>query len=326
MNQVPVSPAQREEPSPAVDMQQRAFGANIDMPSLTRVVIDAPCDNCGYNLKTIPTDASCPECGTPAAASVRASTSAQGSVVHRRWAMLVLVGLLAMLLLCPSQIWVTLEMRFGDAAFGSATRLNVPGPKIWATTLVQRSLGYRPEWLGVQGTWVTLLGLAAVFFITSPRVDLEPRSNRIRLLARWMPAFLTGGFLGFLMNAEYLYDSDVAVGKYALFGIMGVELPCSLMLMIYLASVASQVKNRALAALFGRVAIAQAACMIGGIAMAFLAKDLADYRQGLVVQVWSALYGAACVITALLIIGAYVRLIIDLLVLLLPGKWENALR
>lgn len=228
-----------------------------------------------------------------------------------------------MLILCPSQIWVALEMRFGDAAFGSATRLNVPGPKIWATTLVQRSLGYRPEWLGVQGTWLTLLGLVALFFVTSPRIDMSAKTQRLRLIARWQPAFLTGGFFGFLMNAEYLYDTDVAVGKYALYGIIGVELPCSLALMVYLANLSFDLARPSLVRLFQRAAMAQAACMIAGVAMAFLAKGLEDYRTGLVVQVWAALYGAACVLTALVVLGAYVRLIGELLVRILPARWQT---
>lgn len=231
-----------------------------------------------------------------------------------------------MLLLCPSQIWVALEMRFGEMAFGSSTRLNVPGPKVWATTLVQRSLGYRPEWLGVQGTWLTLLGIAAVFLITSPRIDLSPRTNRLRLVARWLPAVLSGGFFGFLMNAEYLYHSDVAVGKYALIGIAGVELPCSLILMIYLAAIASELGRASLSRLFQRGAVAMAACMIGGIAMGLLAGGLEAYRTGLVVQTWSALYGAACIVTALLIVAAYLGLLTELFLIWMPRRLQEFLR
>ncbi len=300
--------------------------SNRDQPAMKLILINAPCGFCGYNLRGLAGDSKCPECGTAIANSVNQTQDAQRSRVHKRWSAIVLLGLVAMLILCPSQIWVALEMRFGDSAFGSATRLNVPGPKVWATTLVQRSLGYRPEWLGVQGTWLTLLGLAAVFCVTMPRVDLEGRPNRVRLLARWMPPLLVGGFFGFLMNAEYLYESDVAVGKYALFGIIGVELPCSLVLMIYLANIAATLGRGSIATLFQRAAVAQAACMIAGIAMAFVAKDLNEYRTGMVVQVWSALYGAACIITALLSVGAFIRLGVELCLLSMPTRWREALK
>jgi hypothetical protein len=236
----------------------------------------------------------------------------------------VLGGLLALLILSPSQIWVALEMRFGDAAFGSATRINVPGPKVWATTLLQRPLGYRPEWLGVQGTWLTLLGLAAIFCVTWPKIDFDRRVERVRVIARWLPALLTGGFFGFLMNAEYLDAGDIAVGKYALLGIAGVELPCTLALMLFLAQVGLQVGRPTLARAFQRVAMAMATCMIGGVTMGLLAKGLEAERTGSLVQVWSALYGAACVITALLAIGAMLHLAIELFLIGIPVRWKRS--
>lgn len=314
--------------SPVQDIRAAFHPAAMDRPvvpghiapSLETISSEIPCAGCGYILKGLSAGALCPECARPAMASVNGQGGATPSSVHRRWAALVAIGLVSMLLLCPSQIWVALEMRFAGGAFGSAPRLNVPGPKVWATPLVQRSIGYRPEWLGVQGTWLTLLGLAAVFLVTSPRVDFDAGTDRLRLATRWLPAVLVGGYFGFLLNTEHLYDSDVAVGKYAMIGVGGVEVPCSLLFLLYLARLAKTLGQSRLARDCRLVAAAQLFCMVGGIGMAILAEDLFDYRKGIAIQSWSALYEAACVVTALLIIGIVIRFVVEMLKWVIPAS------
>jgi hypothetical protein len=41
------------------------------IPAWSHVLEDRPCRTCGYNLRTLPVDAACPECATPVALSLR---------------------------------------------------------------------------------------------------------------------------------------------------------------------------------------------------------------------------------------------------------------
>jgi hypothetical protein len=284
------------------------------------VTQDAPCDGCGYNLRALPVDACCPECAAPVKQSVRPSAERATSVANQRWASLVLIGLVAMLIITPGAIWTVLEMRFGNQAFGAAPRLNMPCVKVWATPLVQRSLGSRPEWLGVYGTWLALLNLSAIFLVTSPRTLGEAPDDRpiLRNLTRWLPPLLMGGYFGFLMNQEYLYYRDMDVAKYAIIGVLGCELPCTTLLLMWLAVVAERMGLVRLRKQFNWSAIATAGLLAAGVGMAVIAPELQPERSGLVVQTWSALFTAACVMLGLAITGGVVRLCVELLAVLFP--------
>jgi hypothetical protein len=53
-------------------------------PAQSPIDRDCPCVRCGYNLRTLPTDASCPECDTPVAITFRARADELAGA-DRRW-------------------------------------------------------------------------------------------------------------------------------------------------------------------------------------------------------------------------------------------------
>jgi hypothetical protein len=306
--------------------------ANRDVPVRTAVIAtDIPCDTCGYNLRSLAPDALCPECRAPVSASL-VQTTADGiptSRTERRWATFVIVGIVGMLLLYPQILWVELFMDFNEAAFGNAPKLNIIGPKVWAMALVQRSIGRGVESLGGQGTWLPLMNVTALWLITARHgasEALSSRSNILRLFARWLPAILVGGFLGFMMNVEGTYFTDIALSKYAMIGVAGVELPGSVLLLAYLSHVASKLgkvglSRRFLLALLGTV-VAQGAA----IWMAIIAEDLGPSRHELHIQLWAAAYQALCVVVGLFTAGCMVELALTLVPRAVPTAWRSLLK
>ena len=313
----------KPETSPALS------SLNRDAPLLTAeapLSHDVACDNCGYNLRSLTRDDRCPECGHPVVRSLSSGVGRSVGRADRRWAFLVLLGLAMTLATFPSKLWVVLNMDFDSIPFGTAPKLNVPGPKIWAVPLVQRSVGYRPEMLGANGTWLSLLGVLAAFLITTPRRSLEDRPQHAVVLAwaaRWVPPLLVGGYFGFLLNAEGTYSRGADVRKYAMLGVAGVELPCTLLLLAYLARVARELAGPGgLAGQFALAAAAAAILQMLAVAMDTMAPlaGIKTLQGNFVIQLWSAIYGAACVATALVMIAAMVRLILELAVLVMPRK------
>src|SRR5690606_15664847 len=76
--------------------------------------VDTPCDACGYNLRSLPLDARCPECGTPA--SLGAQTLPHHWPAEVRWR---LAAIIAAALVSPALrlVWVSvLLLGFLDSA------------------------------------------------------------------------------------------------------------------------------------------------------------------------------------------------------------------
>lgn len=289
------------------------------------ISIDIPCDTCGYNLRSLGTDALCPECRTPVSASI-VQTKADGvptSRAERRWAVFVIVGIVGMLVLYPQILWVELFMDFNEAAFGNAPKLNVIGPKIWAMALVQRSIGRGVESLGGQGTWLPLMNITALWLITARRGAsdaLSSRSNVFRLFARWIPAVLVGGFLGFMMNVEGTYFTDIALSKYAMIGVAGVELPGSVLLLAYLSHVAAMLGKRGLSRRFLIALLGTFIAQGAAIGMAMIAEDLGPSRHELGIQLWAAAFQALCVVIGLFTTGCMVELSLTLVPRAIPTR------
>lgn len=296
---------------------------NRDVPLSSIINIDAVCDGCGYNLRGLARNSRCPECGEAVAKSFTSHAGIASNRSDRRWATLVLMGVVTLLLIFPSQVWVVLQMSFSEVAFGTAPRLNLPAPKVWAVPLVQRSLGYSVENLGAEGTWLTLAGIIGVFLITTPRRSLVERSKlaiALAFTARWLPPVLVGGFFGFLLNAEGTYQNRVDIAKYANLGVALVELPCTLLLLLMLGMVCRDLRLTAIRTQFLIAAALGLVLQCASVALILIAPTLTSYRQGFVVQLVSSLYEAACVITSMLIIAAMLRLAYELLTLVMPRR------
>jgi len=238
----------------------------------------------------------------------------------QHWSRLVMLGLVTLILSTPGQMWVVLQMDFINVAGGVATRMNVPAPKIWAVPLMQRSLGHAPEWLGTRATWLTMLSLASVFLITSSKFtsDWNERPLSLRRLARWAPPLLAGGFLGFMMNAEGLYPRDPALPKYSIVGILGVELPCTLLLYAYLIQLSRKLDQPVVAKHLRYVCVAMSLLMFAACWVLWEGSRIEDYRKTYAVQIASSLYTALCMCVALLTLGALSRLLYALGVIAWP--------
>ena len=289
------------------------------------ISVDIPCDTCGYNLRSLNTAALCPECRTPVAASIVQTTivGVPTSRTERRWAVFVIAGIVGMLVLYPQILWVELFMDFNEAAFGNAPKLNVIGPKVWAMALVQRSIGRGVESLGGQGPWLPLMNITALWLITARRGASEPlssRSNLLRLFARWIPAVLVGGFLGFMMNVEGTYFTDIALSKYAMIGVAGVELPGSVLLLAYLTHVAATLGKRGLSRRFLIALIGTFIAQGAAIGMAMIAEDLGPSRHEIGIQLWAAAYQALCVVIGLFTTGCMVELALALVPRAIPTR------
>jgi hypothetical protein len=177
--------------------------------------------------------------------------------------------------------------------------------------------------LGAEGTWMSLAGLIAVFLITTPRRRMEartPAATALALVTRWLPPILVGGYFGFLMNAEGTYDNDVGIAKYAMVGVALGELPCTALLGLYLALISQEAGLAAVRRQFLIVTFASAAVQAGGTGMSLLATSLDTIKKQFIVQLWSALYEAACVVVALMMIAAMLQLMHELTIRILPRR------
>lgn len=289
---------------------------------------DIACDRCGYNLRSQPLDAVCPECRAPVGTSlVGAGEQREPPVARseRRWAVSIITGLVVMLVLYPQILWVELFMDFTTAAFGNAPKLNVIGPKLWAMSLVQRSIGRGVESLGGQGTWLPLMNVAAVWLLTARRgvgEAMSARMNVLRLITRWGSAALVGGFFGFMLNVEGTYFTDAGLSKYALLGVGGVELPGTALLLAYLSQVSHSIGNRKLGQRFVIAMIATFILQVLSIGISIIAPTLLMERHELGVQVCASLFQAACVVAGLFIAGLMAELIFALASRVVSQRWQ----
>jgi hypothetical protein len=101
---------------------------------------------------------------------------------HKTWSRCVFAGLVLLLVITIHGIASVLIQSFPQDLGGSATALNMPGPKLWAVPLLQRPIGYSPETPGVVATRTSLLGLLAVWLITVRNgVGRSSRDETLRL-------------------------------------------------------------------------------------------------------------------------------------------------
>jgi hypothetical protein len=312
-----------------VTRKQGGFAVNMldrpvsESPAADAIAVDIACVGCGYSLRGLSAESRCPECGKPVLDSTHDRPPPRVTRATREWAWVVLAGLALLLWIVPTQIETILSMRFGYGLGGASPRLNLPAPKIWAVPMLQRSIGYRPEALGVGGTMASLLAVASLFLITTRRTqaDWYERVLSLRKLARWVPIFLTGGWLGFMMNMEYLNSDDIAIAKFTTVGIACVELPGTALLYLYMRQLALRLEMPSLARAIAWTVVASSVLFIAGsLMMAMQYYDAEVNRKHIQWQIAAATYMSACVATSIAMIGVTLRLVVALLRLAWPGR------
>jgi hypothetical protein len=163
--------------------------------------LSAYCHSCGYPRIGLPDGARCPECGDAPLSAVNPVLGAQGMAQNRvdqAWLASVAGGLALLVFSSIVALKVGLLMSLGGLVL---TAVNAPAPKLWAATLLQRSIGSPGEW-GVLGTVAVMGNVLAVWLVTEPRFS-GVRSTRdfddvIRRLARWSCVGGCGALAGLL--------------------------------------------------------------------------------------------------------------------------------
>jgi hypothetical protein len=145
--------------------------SNLDAAG--HVATDTPCDQCGYNLRTLHVSARCPECQHPVAHTLSTASLLHASPRHLRMLrvhvlllalglLLVLVGLAA----CAVYLFVIIGNLLGDAP---------PDPLV--------------EAVAIAAPITSLVGILVAAYeinrLTRRDPRLKPRGNRVAGLLRW---------------------------------------------------------------------------------------------------------------------------------------------
>ena len=106
--------------------------------TIHRTLDTGSCPECGYSLRGLLASTPCPECGH----FVRDGEHHPSA--HTAWSRAVFIELSLLLILTVHAVCSVLIQPFQELG-GAAPGLNVPGPKLWATPLLQRPIGRWPE-------------------------------------------------------------------------------------------------------------------------------------------------------------------------------------
>jgi hypothetical protein len=213
---------------------------------VARVHAGGACPECGYALRGLLVDQPCPECGH----FVRDDSHHPSP--HTAWGRSVFIGLVLLLVLTVHAVCSVLIQPFQELG-GAAPGLNMPGPKLWATPLLQRPIGRWPEIPGVVGTRTAMLSLLAVWLITAPcGVGRVQRDQALRIVTRWLSVALFGLAFGVMMTAQGLWGDELPPLRLMLVAV--VELPGALLLYLYFRRLAHHVPGRARRQAFDRLA------------------------------------------------------------------------
>jgi hypothetical protein len=161
------------------------------------------------------------------------------------WLRSLAIGLAIFLIYSFLALQVTLIMPVGSFELAA---VNFPGPKLNATTPIQRSIGGQPGEWGVAGTMATLMQVAGIWLITmrrSVRGDWEPAVS-LRSAARWVSILGAGGLVGLALSGsgEFIPPMSDQCGGILICAILLAELPANALVYLYLRRIARQLESK----------------------------------------------------------------------------------
>ena len=206
-----------------------------------------------------------------------------------------------------------LMLNFRTGYGGNWPILNVPGPKVWATPLLSRFDGTLNGTydaflrFGTVSSIVTLLLVTLVVWAITTR-GIRPERNELTLSLRRWTRWGTAGLLGLaaglaigidqggVVPLSSAFESHTVRSAVALPLTMFVEAPATLLVYLYLATVAQSLGRRGLERQLSWVGIAITTLILAGNGFFALSSAMSyGARIEAVVLVPVALYGAAAV-------------------------------
>jgi hypothetical protein len=287
-------------------------------PRRSNRTLSTYCQTCGYPRIGLPEGARCPECGDEAVPGIEPVVAGDGAASNRAdqaWLAAVAGGLILLVISSFAALQVALVTGLGGLVVAV---VNAPGPKLWAASLLHRSIGSPGEW-GVYGTVAVLGNVLAVWFVTEPRfVPLAAIGwdSAIRRLARWTCVIGCGGLAGMLWGG-YLIDRGWGWdGLDALAIAVGVvELPANALLYWHLSRLARRFIPRddaPLPRLLAAAAMLLPLVCGAGVVISLVRGSMQDQP----VVAWRAIqsaYGALAVSCGIVMTGAVLRLLAHVL-------------
>src|SRR5687768_10936843 len=282
-------------------------------PHTSHVSLSTHCHACGYSRLGLHAGARCPECGEspapPIAPIMLDVAGAARDRAEQTWLATVATGLALLIVSSVAALKVALIMPLGGLAL---IAVNAPGPKLWAASLLQRSIGRPGEW-GVMGTVAVLGNVLAVWLITERRAlhDAGDGIFSIRAAARWSCVLGCGALAGVLWGHYPITRSwgwDALPVLAAAVGL--VELTANTLLYVHLRRLAARFEpagGRAAALLGTAAALLPVTCAVGvGISL------VRGHMQDQPVVPWryaQAAYGALAMATGMLMCAGVLRLL-----------------
>ena len=297
-----------------------ASAAHSGLRGQVPVTDDGPaCHVCGYSRRGIAAQGLCPECGEPPSPPVSigeatAALTLAKTQADRAWLWYIGLGLALLVVCSVSALRVALVMRAGGA---SVAAVNLPAPKVWAASLVQRSIGNRPGEWGIAGTLAVLGCLVGVWLATEPQSLRAGDESALssRRLARWSAVTLTGAGLGMLLGGYAIpYSWSDAASRALLVAVALVELPVNTLLYLHLRGLARRLRDRRAEALLDTCAWLVPAVVAGAAALMVLRMQWdEDFRMLRAWYLATLAYGAAAAVCGVVATAAVVRLVMTAL-------------
>jgi hypothetical protein len=221
---------------------------------------------------------------------------------------MVVVGLAAWLLLTPACLAVAMMVGVNNGNPMTIVFVNFPGPKVWAVPIIRFAVGPADgSLIYFLSVLSPLLIAGAVYLVTWPRqAHQRERLFSLRRVARVSTAVLSGGIFGVLL-AMVPVNTVAQQLSMAMLAIASVELPCTIVLYLYLSNVARTMELPD-EAMFLRIC----AIAIGAASLAALFIGLGPQRPRMLAreapfQVLFWCYGAVTVTTAIVAYASLVR-------------------